>query len=185
MNTFETIELMKQHINAIQEYAAKQTEGQPQIIVDKVNEISNKTISVIETAIAKVEETANEVVQDKNYEAFLTKVEEKCTDACAYTIKKIDEMIINENYEQKLLEASRQVQEAFDSVTSNEEVKEVVSSVKELTASIHQQIDEYLAKPETQAIIKQAKKTALHFAEKSYDALKTLLEEDEENKEEE
>ena len=183
MNTFETIELMRQHISAINEYATKQAEGQAQALADKVFAISNKTNSVIETAIKKVEETSNEVVQDQNYEQFLTKVEAKCNDAHAYTIKKIDELVLNENYEAKLQEASKQIQETFDAITSNEEVQEVVSSIKEVSYSLHQQLEEYFAKPETKEMIKHAKQTTLRCAEKGYAALKKFLEESREDAE--
>lgn len=178
MSTIETINLMRQNIDNISEYAYEQASNQSENLARQIYEISNKTISVIETAIAKVEETSNEVVQDQNFEEFLAKVEEKCNDAYSYTIKKIDELVSKENYDIKLQDTAKQIQEAFDAITSSEEVKDVMSSIKEVSYSLHQQLEEYLAKPETKVMIKHAKETTLRCAEKGYVALRKFLEED-------
>lgn len=175
MNKNDTILKMQSKINEIETYVATKLENVDEETKEKVIKIKNRTVDVINTAINKVEETANEVSDDAYLGDFLTKVETKCEEATKFTISKIDEVLMTVSQEEKIKAASKQVQDAFDELTNNDEVKEVISSIKEVANSMYVQIEEYLAKPETQETIKKAKKTTIKVAEKGLDALKNLL----------
>ncbi len=51
----------------------------------------------------------------------------------------------------------------------------MINSIKEVTASIYSQLEDYMTKPETQEIIKKAKVATVKIAEKGVSALKDLF----------
>ena len=64
-----------------------------------------------------------------------------------------------------------------------DDVKDAVSSIREVSQSIRKEIEDYMAKPETQESIRKAKITTVRLAERGLSALKTFLKVEEEPKE--
>lgn len=171
----ETIELLDEKILEIKTYANMRANDMPEDIVTKIEAISDRSIRVLEDVKAKVEDTASKVAHDDDFYGFLDQVYAKSEEACAYTKTKIDQAVDSLKHDEKLKEASKQIQDTFAEIRNNDEVKEMVSSIKEVSASIYSQIEDYMAKPETKEMLAKAKVSTVKIAEKGVDALKKLL----------
>ena len=183
MNKDETILKMQEKIKEINEYVNQKIENVDDETKAKILDIKNRTVDVIMSAAEKVEETANEVANDDSFKEFLLKVENKCTEAVQYTINKVNELLKNSDHEEKIKEATKQVQDAFESITNNDDIKDAISSIREVSQSIYKEFETYMAKPETQESIRKAKITTVRLAERGLSALKTFLKVEEEPKE--
>lgn len=170
-----TINYLDEKIEEINAYAEMRANDMPDDIVDKVIKLKDRSVTVLEDVKAKVVNTASKVEHDEEFASFLDQVVEKSEAAVEYTKTKIDETVAMVRHDEKLKEASKQIQDTFDEIKNNDEVKEMVSSIKEVTASIYSQIEDYMSKPETQETIAKAKISTVKIAEKGVVALKKLL----------
>ncbi len=170
-----TINYLDEKIDEIGAYADMRSNDMPEDVVNKVTKLKDRSVTVLNDVKNKVIDTASKVSHDEEFALFLDQVVEKSEAAVEYTKTKIDETVAMVRHDEKLKEASRQIQDTFDEIKNNDEVKEMVSSIKEVTASIYSQIEDYMSKPETQETIAKAKVSTVKIAEKGVTALKKLL----------
>ena len=175
MSIDEAIIYLEDKITDIQTYGELAKEGLNLQNQEKVDRLCTKTIAVLNAVKEKAQDTAKRVPDDENFAAFLDSVCQKSDEAIAYTKRKIDEIIKLDDPEEKLKEAAEQIRNTFGEIKDNDEVKDMINSIKEVTASIYGQLEDYMTKPETQEIIKKAKVATVKIAEKGVSALKDLF----------
>lgn len=179
----ETLDHLNEKLDEIKTYAEMRKNDMPHDIKEKIDAIAKRSLKVIADVVTKVEDTALKVPHDQEFEAFLDQVKEKCDSAVSYTKMKIDEAVELSRHDEMLKDASKKIQDTFDEIRSNDEVKEMVSSIKEVSASIYAQIEDYMSKPETKEVIAKAKVATVNIAEKGVGALKKLLKVEDQDKE--
>ncbi len=181
MNVQETIQYLNDKIGEIETYADMRANDMPKETKDQITAVADRSVTVIKQVITKVEEASAHTSHDANFEGFLQEVVDKCEGAVAYTRTKIDEAVSSSEHTEKLKEAKRQILDSFEELKAHEEVKEMVASIKEVTASIYEHIEDYLSKPETQEAMTKAKISTVKIAEKGVSVLKKFLKVDDED----
>lgn len=144
----------------------------------KLDAIVTKTENGVYQAIAKVKETISNN-EGEEVADFLYKVEGKCQEVCNYTINKINEFKVVEQSE-KFKAAEEDIDQNFNNFFESDDFKSAINTMKELGSQVYQSVNEYISRPETQAKIKNAKRTTLNLAEKGMVKLRELLKTDDE-----
>ncbi|MBR2802165.1 MAG: hypothetical protein IKE21_06200 [Erysipelotrichaceae bacterium] len=179
MTIEEAIKKMNEKIEEVKEAAA---ERRPLISPEdqqKLDAILDKTVKVVTEAGNKVEETVNSLGNSANVDEFLDRVQAKCAAACDYTISKIHEFQDDPATRSKLEEASKEIDDSFDNLMENEDVKRIVDTIKNAGTNVKETLDGYFNKPETQESIHRAKKAILDVAEKAMEGLRKALDDGE------
>lgn len=184
LNIEEVITQMQNKIEEVKKAAAAKRPLISEEDRAKLDAMVEKTISVVKSAGEKVAETIGSLGEEVNADQFLSRVQNKCNEACDYTISKITEMKENEEIRKKLDDVTKEIGDSFDELMANEDVKRVVEGIKNATNSIRDSVTEFISKKETQENISKAKKAILHVADKAFSGLHSLLDETEEKVEE-
>ena len=179
MSIEEVIEKMNKKIEEVKESAAAKRPLIAQEDQQKLDSVLEKTVNVVNEAAKKVRETVNNLGDNADVDAFLERVQNKCSEACDYTISKISEFQENNDAKKKLDDVTKEIGDSFDELMANEDVKKVVDNVKNAVNVMRDSVNEFLNKEETQANISKAKKAILHVADKAFDGLHSLLDEKE------
>lgn len=179
MSIEEVIEKMNKKIEEVKESAAAKRPLIAQEDQQKLDSVLEKTVSVVNEAAKKVRETVNNLGDNADVDAFLERVQNKCSEACDYTISKISEFQENNDAKKKLDDVTKEIGDSFDELMANEDVKKVVDNVKNAVNVMRDSVNEFINKEETQANISKAKKAILHVADKAFDGLHSLLDEKE------
>ena len=174
MNIQETIQYLNDKIAEIETYADMRTHDMPEETKERIAIIANRSITVIQQVVAKVE-GASRTTQDANFEGFLQDVVTKCDDAVAYTRRKIDEAVSETEDDDSLKELRQHITSAINDLKNSEEVKDMAASIKEVTTSIYEQVEDFMTRPETKEAMTKAKVSVVKIAEKGVSVLKNVL----------
>lgn len=208
----EAIKQMEEMVLNLKEKASAKLEALSDDDGQMVKNITEKTVTAINTAINKVKEVANSQINEEEFNSFLEKVVNKCNDAATFTANKIEEL------------KNKVIESLDDNKPAEEETKEAVETKEEATAEevedklevdlskikadikegldklmenenvqnfasslkeLSTKIQDYLNSPEIQSKIDKAKDTTIDIAEKGLDVLRNVLKADEAPKAEE
>lgn len=208
----EAIKQMEEMVLNLKEKASAKLDALSDDDGQMVKNITEKTVTAINTAINKVKEVANSQINEEEFNSFLEKVVNKCNDAATFTANKIEEL------------KNKVIESLDDNMPAEEETKEAVETKEEATAEevedklevdlskikadikegldklmenenvqnfasslkeLSTKIQDYLNSPEIQSKIDKAKDTTIDIAEKGLDVLRNVLKADEAPKAEE
>ena len=130
----EAIKQMEEMVLNLKEKASAKLEALSDDDGQMVKNITEKTVTAINTAINKVKEVANSQINEEEFNSFLEKVVNKCNDAATFTANKIEEL------KNKVIEslddnkpAEEEIKEAVETKEAVE-IKEAVETKEEATA---------------------------------------------------
>ena len=141
----------------------------------KIAEIRDNTINVINEAIEKIHDTAVENEDSSSFSDLLNRVINRTSEATEYTIKKIKEVTKDKNIEKTISETSKQINDAFDKLIDNPDVKNVFSKATNATKETVNKANEYLNKEEVKQNIDKTKDVIIDIAEAGLNGLKKIL----------
>jgi len=144
----------------------------------KIDNICKQTSEVINSAIAKVKETVELLNNQEEIDNFLSKVSNKCREACDFTIQKINKFNEVNKVEEKVESLSEDIINKFDNLMDNEEVKEMIDTLKGAGEKVVNSFEEFMNAPQTQENIKKAKEMVIKAGERTLNALKAALSEE-------
>ena len=137
MTVQEAIQKMNEKILEIRLAAAEKRPLLSDEDKEKLDELVQKSIDVVKNAGNKIEATVNEIAQDEKVDEFLTRVGDKCEEACNFTIEKI------KNFGTIIDDATSSVEQAAEAEVEN--IKEEISDVEEASAVVAEDIKEDIA----------------------------------------
>ena len=208
----EAIKQMEEMVLNLKEKASAKLEALSDDDGQMVKNITEKTVTAINTAINKVKEVANSQINEEEFNSFLEKVVNKCNDAATFTANKIEELknkVIESLDDNKPAEEeTKEAVETKEEATAEEVEDKLEVDLSKIKADIKEGLDklmenenvqnfasslkefstkiqDYLNSPEIQSKIDKAKDTTIDIAEKGLDVLRNVLKADEAPKAEE
>lgn len=173
MSVHETIQRLNEKIAEIETYAEMRANDMPTSTKEDIAALANRSIDIIKQVIAKVIETPS-MDQDDNFLAF-REVIAKCDSAVAYTRSKIDEAVSLAIKDKPIKQDNQADTKIIIQIKANEEVRDILMSIKEVASTIYEQAEIFMARPETKEVIDKTKVEVVRIAEKSLIVLKKLL----------
>ena len=173
----QTIREMQERIAEIERIAGEKMANASTDNAEKIAEIRDNTIDVINEAIDKIKATAaeEETADYLKIEEFLDKVITKSKEATEYTAKRIKEVVEDPELGSRIQKTSQQINDAFDRLMGREEVKTTFEKAKEQTAKTSDAIEDFFNDPEVKVKVDKTKDVIVDIAQAGTDVLKRLL----------
>lgn len=166
-NSEEMIKTMQEIAEQIKERAKEKTQNISEDKKNIIESVANRTINVMNEASKKLKEATIHISDEKELDAFLTRVECKCLDAKKFAFDKFEEIVpsIEADYI-KIDEKENEV-----SFLDNENIKKVFNLIDDTKKNLL----DFINKPENQKKYKEAKLLVLKTIDKGLDGLLKLL----------
>jgi len=182
----ETLAEMEARINEINSIADERIKDASKESAKQINEIRNNTIEVIENAIKQIKSTVEEddIAYNFKFEEFLNRVINRSKEASNYTIDKIKEYSDNSKIEEKINEASQQINDAFDKLISNDDIQNAYDKTKSFTKKSIDDVNDYFSNRDYQKHLDNFSDTLVSSIHAFANGLEKLLKSDEVKEEE-
>jgi uncharacterized protein YpuA (DUF1002 family) len=171
----QTIREMEERITEINKMANEKMANASSENADKIADIRDNTVEVINEAINKIKATAKEDEENFKFDELLDKVINKSREATEFTAKRIKAVYEDPGVNSKLQETSKQINDAFDKLTRKDSVKTTFEKAKEHTDKTADTIGDFFNDPEVKENIDKTKDVIVDIAQAGTDALKRLF----------